>query len=283
MAFRPDLRFNLSLRGNHFMARSRQGYYSTIEYIGPRPQKPKRRNFFGGWVILVIAIGIGCWFGRPLVPFLKAAQEGVSMEQAEILISSLQDSPDPARRLAAAALIHSGENIAYDPAYYRIAYPDGDVAPNKGAEADVVIRCVRKLGIDLQKEVHEDMKAHFRYYPQLWDASGPDTNIDHRRVANLQRFFERKGTTLSASRDAADYQPGDIVIWSLANADKHIGIIVPGPGTHMAEPWVVHNIGTGVKWENTLFDYKIEAHFRYPAAKDSTPPKATAISEAPSI
>lgn len=266
------------------MARSRPGFYSTIEYIGPRPQKPKRPHFFGGWVILVIAVGIGCWFGRPLVPFLKATQEGVSTEQAEILISSLESSSDLGQRLAAAALAHSGENIAYDPAYYKIAYPDGDIAPGKGAAADVVIRCMRKLGTDLQKEVHEDMAEHFRYYPQLWNAMGPDTNIDHRRVANLQRFFERKGETVAPSRDPAQYRPGDIVVWSLANADKHIGIVVPGPGIHLGEPWVVHNIGTGVKWENTLFDYKVEAHFRYTGgAAEAAPAQAKVDSPPPSI
>jgi uncharacterized protein YijF (DUF1287 family) len=265
------------------MARSRPGYYSTIEYIGPRPQKPKRPNIFGGWVILVIAVGIGCWFTRPLVPFLKAAQQDVSMEQAEVLISSMKKSPDAGQRLAAAALAHSGENVAYDPAYYRVSYPNGDIAPSKGAEADVVIRCVRKLGIDLQKEVHEDMAVHFRLYPQLWAASGPDTNIDHRRIANLQRFFERKGETVTPSQNPADYRPGDIVVWSRANANKHIGIVVPGPATHMAEPWVVHNIGSGVKWENVLFDYKIEAHFRYPADSKTHAKQAEEQSKAPSI
>ena len=266
------------------MARSRPGFYNTIEYIGPRPQKPKRQHFFGGWVILVIAVGIASWFGRPLVPFLKAANEGVSMEQAEILISSLEESSDPGQRLAAAALAHSGEKIDYDPYYYRIAYPNGDIAPGKGAAADVVIRCVRKLGIDLQKEVHEDMVENFRIYPQLWSATGPDPNIDHRRVPNLQRFFERKAETVPLSRNAADYRPGDIVVWELANADKHIGIVVPGPGTHMGEAWVVHNIGTGVKWENILFDYKIEAHFRYPsAAAQPAPTQAQVDSTSPSI
>lgn len=203
------------------------------------------------------------------------------MEQAELLISTMESSADAGQRLAAAALAHSGESISYDPAYYKIAYPDGDIAPGKGAAADVVIRCVRKLGIDLQTEVHEDMTANFRLYPQLWNASGPDTNIDHRRVANLQRLFEHKARSITPSRNAADYRPGDIVIWTLANADKHIGIVVPGPGTHMGEPWVVHNIGSGVKWENMLFDFKIEAHFRYPAAPEAASRQVE--SDAPSI
>jgi uncharacterized protein YijF (DUF1287 family) len=247
------------------MARPRPGFYSTIEYIGPRPQKPKRRNFFGGWVIVVIAVVIGCWFFRPLVPFLKAAQEGVTTEDAALAIAALEQANTQADKLAAAAISQSREKTAYDASYYKIPYPNGDVSPGKGNAADVVIRGLRTLGIDLQKEVHEDMREHFRIYPQLWGAIAPDPSIDHRRVANLQRFFERKGQALPASREPSDYRPGDIVIWSLANAESHIGIIVPGPGGTASEPWVVHNMGSGVKWENVLFDFKITAHFRYPA------------------
>ncbi len=245
------------------MPRSRSGFYSTIEYIGPRPQKPKRPNFFGGWVIVAIAVGMGFWFGKPLIPFLKAAQEGPSTEQAALLISSLEQSKDFGNQLAAVALFHSSDPVTYDKSYYKIPYPNGDVPSTKGMAADVIIRCYRKFDIDLQKEVHEDMVEHFRLYPQLWALTGPDTNIDHRRVANLQRFFERKGETLTPSRSAGDYHPGDLVVWSLANAEKHIGIIVPGPGDRANEPWVVDNMGAGVKWENILFDFSIERHFRY--------------------
>ena len=247
------------------MSRPRSGFYSTIEYIGPRPQKPKRRNFFGGWVIIVIALGMGFWFGRPLIPFLKATQVETSMEQADVLIGSLNSSGKFGDRLAAAALAHSGDSVSYDPAYYKIAYPNGDVPANKGVAADVIVRSFRKLDIDLQVRVHEDMAEDFRLYPQLWNASAPDSNIDHRRVANLQRFFEHKGETLSPSRNAADYLPGDIVVWSLANAESHIGIIVPGPADSPNQAWVVHNIGSGVKWENCLFDFSVQRHFRFAA------------------
>jgi uncharacterized protein YijF (DUF1287 family) len=246
------------------MSRKRSGFYSTIEYIGPRPQKPKRPNFFGGWVIVVIAVGMASWFGRPLIPFLKATQVGASMEQAELLIASLKSSETFGDSLAAAALAHSGDPVNYDPSYYKIGFPAGDVPPTKGVAADVIIRSYRKLGIDLQALVHADMAEHFRLYPQLWGASAPDTNIDHRRVANLQRFLERQGETLTPSRNAMDYRPGDVVVWSLANAEKHIGVIVPGPGDRAGEAWVVHHLGAGVKWENILFDYNIERHFRYP-------------------
>jgi uncharacterized protein YijF (DUF1287 family) len=250
------------------MPRPRSGFYSTIEYIGPRPQKPKRRNFFGGWVIIVIAVGIGFWYGRPLVPFLKATQVVTSMENADLLISSLKEANDFGGGLAAAALAHSGESVAYDPSYYKIAYPNGDLPANKGVAADVIIRCYRGMGIDLQVLVHEDMTANFRGYPGLWGATAPDTNIDHRRVANLQRFFEHKGQTITPTRNAADYRPGDIVVWELGNAEKHIGIIVPGPGDRAGEAWVVHNMGAGVKWEDILFDYSVQRHFRFPTGEE---------------
>jgi len=248
------------------MARNRSGFHETIEYIGPRPQKkaPKRPNFLGGWVILVIAAGMFFWFGKPLIPFLKAAQAGATTEQAVLLIEMLESSGEPGDRIAAAALAHSRESVAYDPAYYMIDYPGGDVPPNKGVAADVVVRTFRQVGIDLQQKVHEDISGNFRLYPQLWNASGPDTNIDHRRVPNLQRYFMRHGKSLSISREASEYQAGDIVIWALANADTHIGIVVPGPGERASEPWVVHNIGAGVVWENALFDYQILGHYRYP-------------------
>jgi len=246
------------------MPRQRPGFYQTIEYIGPRPQKPKRRHFFGGWVILVIAIGIGWWFGRPLVPMLKATQEGTTSEQALLLISDLHRAGEQGTALAAIALAHSSEDVVYDHSYYKIDFPNGDIAPGKGSAADVIIRCYRALGIDLQREVHEDMKHNFRLYPQLWGATAPDTNIDHRRIPNLERFFERHAQMLTPTRDPANYRFGDIVVWSLANAEKHIGIVVPGPGRRASEPWIVHHKDTVIRWEDALFDFKIESHFRYP-------------------
>jgi uncharacterized protein len=244
------------------MARKRSGFHDTIEYIGPRPQVQKPRNFFGGWVIIVIALAIGSWFGRPLVPFLKAMQVGASTEQANALIASLRSSSDFGKGLAASALERSTDKVDFDSSYYKIPYPNGDVPKNKGMAADVIVRSFRGMKLDLQQLVHEDMTENFRVYPQLWNASAPDPSIDHRRVPNLQRFFEHKAETLPASRNAADYQPGDIILWSLANTELQMGIVVPGPGEHAKEPWVVHNPGAGMKWENAL-DYSIQKHFRY--------------------
>ena len=249
------------------MSRSRSGYYSAIEYIGPRPQKPKKQNFFGGWVIVAMAVGAGIFFGKPLIGGAWAADKDPTDAQAEVVVSQLESAGGFANDLAAEALRYSGSQVSYDPAYYKITYPGGDVPSAKGVAADLVVRSYRHLGIDLQKEIHEDMEKNFRVYPQLWAAQGPDSNIDHRRVRNVQKFFSRKGQTLSIGSDASNYKPGDIVVWALKNAaDMHVGIIVPGPPGSGDMPWVVHHpAGGSVKWEEAVFQYQILGHFRYPA------------------
>lgn len=249
------------------MPRKSSSFYDTIEYIGPRPQKAKRSNpqgRFGGWVIVVIAICVGAWFGRPMISSLAAANDKPTGERAFSLIEELKLAGTEGSQLAAAALAYSNRDVSYDPGYYQIGMPNGDLPPGKGVAADVVVRSYREVGVDLQKLVNDDMRENFRVYPQLWDANAPDPNIDHRRVPNLRRFFERHGETLDTSSNPSGYKPGDIVIWSLPpNAEQHIGIVVPGPGRHSSEPWVVDHLPGGLKWENSLFDYKLEAHFRY--------------------
>ena len=241
------------------------GTLDTIEYIGPRPEVPKRQSHFGGWVILLIAVGVPVWFIRPLLPLLRAEQVSATSTSADLLINELAPSSSFGSRLAAAALQQSKVETTYDTLYYQIPYPNGDIPSGKGKAEDLVVRSYRSVGIDLQKLVHQDMKAHFNDYPSLWDLKSPDPNIDHRRVQNLQRFFTRNGQKLEATRNEADYQPGDIVVWTLANGQPHIGIVVPGPGERRHEPWVVHNLSSSPKWEHALIDFPIDGHYRYPA------------------
>lgn len=160
------------------------------------------------------------------------------------------------QRLAEAAIDRTKQDVAYVPAYVKIDYPGGDVPADTGVCTDVVIRSYRKLGIDLQKEVHEDMRDNFHLYPKIWRLSKPDTNIDHRRVPNLMVFFKRKGITLPITDNPDDYFTGDIVAWKLGSGRTHIGIVV-GKNT------IVHNIGSGPKMEPELFSWKIIGHFRY--------------------
>ena len=166
-------------------------------------------------------------------------------------------------RLADSTLTLTRQRVQYDPAYFRIDYPNGDVPANKGVCTDVVIRAYRKMGIDLQKEVHEDMKANFRKYPKNWGLTKTDRNIDHRRVPNLMTFFSRHGTVRKISQDPNDYQPGDIVCWNLGGGTTHIGIVVKQKSRDRQRHLIVHNIGAGQVLADCLFSYTIIGHYRY--------------------
>lgn len=171
--------------------------------------------------------------------------------------------PAFAERLEAAALGRTEHFVIYDGSYVAIAYPMGDVAPNRGVCTDVVIRAYRALGVDLQRLVHEDMTAEFAGYPVFWGLSRPDRNIDHRRVPNLAAFFTRRGARLPVTRDAADYLPGDLVTWTVGGNRPHIGIVTSRRSFLGDRPLIVHNIGFGPRLEGMLFDYPITGHYRY--------------------
>src|SRR5690606_549652 len=133
----------------------------------------------------------------------------------------------------------------------------------RGVCTDVVIRTYRKLGIDLQELVHEDMKANFSVYPKIWGLSKPDPNIDHRRVPNLMKFFSRYGKELEISNNPEDYVPGDIIAWRLPNGMTHIGMMVDIKSPDKQRFQIVHNIGYGQILEDVLFDYEIIGHYRF--------------------
>lgn len=168
-----------------------------------------------------------------------------------------------ARELADAALLLTEQEVVYDPAYYAMAYPNGDIPEGKGVCTDVIIRAYRAMGIDLQLEVHEDMKAHFDLYPGIWGLERPDSNIDHRRVPNLMTYFERYGVTKAITKRGEDYKPGDIVCWNLGGSVTHIGIVSGSLSGEGSRPLIVHNIGRGQVLEDCLFDFRIIGHYIY--------------------
>jgi uncharacterized protein len=174
-----------------------------------------------------------------------------------------QEPSSFALRLSDAAIEQTRHEVRYDGSYVRIPYPGGDVPADTGVCTDVVIRAYRVLGIDLQKEVHEDMKSAFDAYPKIWGLARPDTNIDHRRVPNLAKFFERKGKRLPVSSDPATWQVGDIVTWDLGRGVPHIGFVVDRRSADGKRPLIAHNIGAGPKLDDVLFAWRITGHYRY--------------------
>lgn len=175
-------------------------------------------------------------------------------------LSSAQNLP-----LAEAALERTRHAVRYDGAYVAIAYPNGDVPADTGVCTDVVIRSYRALGVDLQQRVHEDMRAHFDRYPsrQLWGLQGPDKNIDHRRVPNLQAYFSRHGESLPVTTQPENFLPGDLVTWMLPGNLPHIGIVSAQRSAASGRPLIVHNIGQGPVLEDRLFDFELTGHYRY--------------------
>ena len=193
-------------------------------------------------VLMLMALAVGAQTNQPLSP-----------KKTEFL-----------KKLSAAAMERTHHSVRYEPAYVRIAYPGGDVPADTGVCTDEVIRSYRALGVDLQKEVHEDMVAHFAAYPRKWNwlLAKPDSNIDHRRVPNLQVFFQRKGESLPVTASASDYRPGELVTWDLGGGVPHIGIVVDQKAS-AGRFMIVHNIGQGPRMEDVLFNWKITGHYRY--------------------
>jgi uncharacterized protein YijF (DUF1287 family) len=180
-----------------------------------------------------------------IISFLASAQDNFSL------------------KLSQAAVALTEQHVTYDPAYFKIAYPNGDVPADKGVCTDVVIRAYRKLGVDLQKEVHEDMKNNFTVYPKNWGLKTTDKNIDHRRVPNLMVFFARHGKTLGRAHNPENYKPGDIVTWHLGGGITHIGIVINKKSSDGKRCLIVHNIGRGQEISDCLFSFPITGHVRY--------------------
>ncbi|WP_277012384.1 DUF1287 domain-containing protein [Flavobacterium lindanitolerans] len=179
-----------------------------------------------------------------------------------LFITAIVEKSFP-EKLSDAAITLTKDKVVYDPGYFSISYPNGDVPKGKGVCTDVVIRAYRKLGIDLQKEVHEDMKKNFSKYPQKWGLKKTDPNIDHRRVPNLQVFFTRFGKSLEVTDKASDYKTGDLVTWMINDKMPHIGIVTNRKSADGKRNLIVHNVGAGQVLEDCLFQYKITGHYQF--------------------
>ena len=204
--------------------------------------------------LLLICFSFGC---------KKSGKIAENISESKPTTQLIENPTDFYEKLSNAAISIINPDVVYTPSYVSIKYPNGDVPAKTGVCTDVVIRAYRKLGIDLQKEVHEDMKTNFSKYPKTWGLKTTDKNIDHRRVPNLEVFFARKGKTLAITKNASDYKTGDIVTWLLAgDAIPHIGIV-----THIksnnGNPMIVHNVGSGQVLEDCLLSWKIVGHYKY--------------------
>jgi uncharacterized protein len=210
-----------------------------------------RRLFIPKLLLLssVVVLAAGCTQPKP--PLL------LSTTFVETQVSSPK-----LKQVLQAAMEQTKYTRGYNPAYVAIAYPGGDVPRESGVCTDVVIRAFRSIGVDLQQEVHEDMKRNFVAYPRDWGLSGPDTNIDHRRVPNLMKYFERTGMAVAITNRKEDYIPGDVVTWNLGEGQEHIGIVTQFKSAQTGQFLMVHNIGAGARLEDIVLDWPIIGHYR---------------------
>ena len=177
----------------------------------------------------------------------------------------------PPHPLVAAARKQVGKTTVYDSRYVVLEYPGGDIPRERGVCTDVVIRALRDgLEMDLQKLVHEDMKAAFRSYPRKWGLRKPDPNIDHRRVANLRKYFERQGHSVPATQEGRGYRAGDIVTCKLPGNRTHIMIVSDGKSPD-GTPLVIHNIGRGTREEDCLLRFPVTGHYRIGSRSERQP------------
>jgi uncharacterized protein YijF (DUF1287 family) len=177
---------------------------------------------------------------------------GIQSTNSEILSSSI----------ASEARSQIGKTTSYDSSYVGLSYPGGDVPLEKGVCTDVVVRALRgAVNLDLQKLVYEDMKVEFSAYPDIWGLKKPDPNIDHRRVPNLKTYFNRRGFSLPVTRRAEDYLGGDLVTCIVGRNLAHI-MVVSDKKSSDGVPFVIHNIGSGTKEEDRLFEFPITGHYR---------------------
>jgi uncharacterized protein YijF (DUF1287 family) len=225
-----------------------------------RPSPLKRFTLKFTWLIICVVV---VWHFRFHVSLALAQSLGPAQSPlAEASRARLPKSENFGVKLAAAALDRTKSTVRYDGAYVKLSYPNGDVPAETGVCTDEVIRSYRALGTDLQKLVHEDMVRNFGAYPKQWGLAKPDSNIDHRRVPNLQTFFKRHGKSLPVTTKIEDFLPGDLVTCTVPPHLPHICIVVPAPGGG-PRPWVVHNIGQGPKIEDRLFEFPLTGHYRF--------------------
>jgi uncharacterized protein YijF (DUF1287 family) len=223
---------------------------------------PKRTSFIG--LPLVVLIFLFAAAGCDRSTARKFPSGPSPLPSPSVAIAPLPAKASPQlKQLIEAAAEQSKVTTGYDPSWVKIDYPGGDVPANSGVCSDVVVRAFRKTGIDLQKEVHEDMTRAWSEYPRRWGANRTDTSIDHRRVLNLMSYFDRQNKSLPITNDRADYLPGDVIAWQLSDGVEHIGILTNYRTQPEQHYLVVHNIGAGARIEDVLLAWKIIGHYRY--------------------
>ena len=189
--------------------------------------------------------------------------------------SSLPAWPPPLdgtqREMVACAEAQVARGVRLSTAYHAVTYPWGDLSDYLGAAPDLVVRCLRSVGLDLQQMIHIDRAAHPSRYPlHLWANKRPDRSIDHRRLANLHVFTRTFAIVLPTVADTAEklanFWPGDIIFWTSTAGGEHptlAGIVLDRRDSD-GTPFVTTLVPSERIMTDThrLTDWPITGHFR---------------------
>jgi uncharacterized protein YijF (DUF1287 family) len=161
--------------------------------------------------------------------------------------------------LGAKKLLFNGAR--YIERYVSIPYPGGDVPRSEGVCSDTVIRALRNAGLDLQREVHEDILRAPAAYPMVEKV---DASINHRRVRTLLPWFQRHFQTLPRG---AKFMPGDVVFFDTfprREGPDHLGVVSDGVGAS-GLPLIINNWTEGATdAEMDLLSWvPVTHHFRW--------------------
>lgn len=155
------------------------------------------------------------------------------------------------------ARIDANNKPVYNGAYNPNGYPPDNI----GVCTDVVWRAFKNAGYNLRAMVDKDIKANVNDYPNV---DKPDSNIDFRRVKNLQVYFKKFAKSLTTDVNKIhQWQGGDIVIFDNL---KHIGI-VSDKRNSKGQPLIIHNAGQPNREEDYINRSEIVAHYRFDASK----------------
>ncbi len=145
----------------------------------------------------------------------------------------------------------------YDDSYFEEGYPPDDI----GVCADVIWRAFREAGYSLRDMIDKDIRENRGSYRRI---TTPDSNIDFRRVVNLQVFFARHAESLTTDiTKIEEWQAGDIVIFG---NNTHIGIVSDRRNAD-GRPYIIHNGGQDEREEDYLDREFVAFHYRFDASK----------------
>ncbi len=230
------------------------------------------------WVFSPIFIEPREWHARQR-QFSRAIREVVRPASSSGLdgaVAALPEWPPPLSddqvRVLACAEGQVARGVRLSPTYHPLDYPWGDLPDHLGTSADVLIRCLRSAGVDLQQMLHIDRTESPRSYPRrLWANRRPDKNIDHRRMPNLftfvKTYFVEVPTEVTNPEQAAKYLPGDLVFWEPGGSHGFpgmVGLVLDRRGTD-GVPWVatVHPKEKWATYHHKVTDWPIMGHYRF--------------------